>query len=198
MPGFNICGTGGSDTAVDVNSDIYRSYRWKISGLPVNRKNWGLVLDCTLPSIDFDILTVQGMSLEYKIPKKPSFPNIDMTFYDFGSLQNDFEEWTDKIWNPEKGLFDGGNTTDIKKTLKVEMLDHLGDATKTFEIYGAWPKKMSHSKLNMADESLKTLVVEFVYDYYTIVDPSSASNSSTPILSGGPTAAQLASAAATA
>jgi len=102
------------------------------------------------------------------MPKKPVFQNIDMTFYDFGSLQLEFEQWIDMIWNPEKGLYNGGDTTGIKKTIKLEMLDNAGASAKKISIYGAWPKRMSHSKLSMSDENLKTLIVEFVYDYYVL------------------------------
>lgn len=168
MPGFLINGTGG-ENAPGAKNDINRSYRWKINNLPpISRDYYNLVVDCTLPSIDFDVLTIQGMSLEYKIPKKPVFANMDMTFYDFGSLQDEFEAWIDYIWSPDKGLFDGGNTTNIKHTIKVDLLDNAGEPIRKYEIYGAWPKKLSSSKLSMTDENLKTVIVEFVYDYYYI------------------------------
>ena len=168
MPGFNINGSGGT---VDAKTDIYRSYRWKIANLPfIDRDKWGFVLDCTLPAVDFDILAIQGMSLEYKIPQKPTFANIDITFYDLGFLQKEFETWVDKIWNPTKGLYDGKAPTDIKQNIKLDLLDNTGATAKKFELHGAWPKRLTHSKLSMSDDSLKTLVVEFVYDFYTIED----------------------------
>ena len=177
MPGFIINGTG-NDRTVDAKKDIYRSYRWNIRDMPfLNRERWGLILDCTLPSIDFDVLLVQGQSLEYKIPQKPTFPNADITFYDLGLLQKEFETWIDKIWNPTKGLFDGKAPTEIKKVIKLDLLDNGGSAIKNFELHGAWPKRLTHSKLSMSDESLKTLVVEFVYDFYIVKDGNNSNAS---------------------
>jgi hypothetical protein len=172
MPGFEICNSGDGPSAKE---DIYRSYRWKLAGIigagvSLQRKHQDLVLDCTLPSMDFDILTVQGMSLEYKIPKKPTFNNVDITFYDFGGLQTEFETWMSKIWSPSKGLFEGKAPTEIKAVIKVDLLDNAGKGTRNYELHGAWPKRLSHSKLSMSDDSLKTLVVEFVYDFYTVKD----------------------------
>lgn len=178
MPGFNIAGSGGT---VDAKTDIYRSYRWKISNLPfVDRDRWGFVIDCNLPSMDFEILKIQGMSLEYKIPSKPTFNNVEITFYDLGGLQREIETWMDKIWNPSNGLFDGKSPTDIKKNIKLDLLDNTGSSAKTYEIQGAWPKRISHSKLSMSDESLKSLIVEFVYDFYTVTDSTSSQTNEAP------------------
>ena len=169
MPGFNIGGT--PQDAVDAKTDVYRSYRWKILNLPnINRECWGFVLDCTLPAIDFDVLAVQGMSLDYKVPQKPNFPNADVTFYDFGTLQSEFEKWIAKIWDPYAGLYAGKAPSDIKGMIKLASLNNAGREQKIYTLHGAWPKRMSHSKLSMSDNSLKTLVVEFVYDFYVIED----------------------------
>jgi hypothetical protein len=120
--------------------------------------------------MDFDVLQIQGMSLEYKIPQKPTFPNMDITFYDLGLLQKEIETWMDKIWNPTNGLFNGQSPTGIKRNIKLCLRDNKGDQHRIYEIHGAWPKRISHSKLSMSDDSLKTLIVEFVYDFYTVED----------------------------
>lgn len=173
MPGFNINGTGGT---VDAKIDIYRTYRYRINnivggGVTFERSQYNTVLDVTLPTFDFEVLQIPGMSLDYKVPKKPIFNNVDITFYDIYGLQEKFEEWTDKIWNPVNGLFDGEPTDNLKGTVEIAVLDANGEKKGDHRIYvlqGAWPKRMSHSKLSMADESLKTLIVEFSLDFYTI------------------------------
>jgi hypothetical protein len=173
MPGFIINSTGGEDrNGPDPKVDVYRSYRWKISQITGGGQDFSkflsMAMDVTVPSIDFDILQVQGMSLEYKIPKKPTFNNVDITFYDMSGLQTVFEKWTDKIWSPDTGLFQGSAPTDVKGTIVMQLLDNFGKPDRTYTLYGAWPKRISHSKLSMTDESLKTLIVEFVYDFYSV------------------------------
>lgn len=165
MPGFNIGGSGGD---VDAKRDILRSYRWKVNIKKINRKYLDLALEADPPDYDFEVLEVEGLSLKYKIPRHPKFGNISLTFYDVDGLQQEFENWMDKMWNPIKGLYDGGNTGGIKDDISVELLDSNGDKLRSYTLQGAFPKRLSHSKLNMADNSLKTLVVEFAYDYYTM------------------------------
>ena len=147
MPGFNIGGSGeGQYGGPDATRDPYRSYRWRISHLPdfIKSDDWWFAVDCTLPSMEFKELAVQGMSLEYKIPQMPTFPNVDITFYDFGGLQAGFEKWTDRIWNPKKGLFDGKAPTKVKFDIKIDLLDNMGVESKTFTLHGAWPKRITH------------------------------------------------------
>lgn len=170
MPGFNICGTGGGPES---KLDILRTYRWEVSiddaPVSIKRKYQDLVLDATVPEIDFDILLVQGMSLEYKIPQKPKFNNVDITFYDIFGLQIAFETWTDKIWNPQQGLFEGKAPTKLKGSATIKLLNYEGTMERGYKLHGVWPKRISHSKLDMSSDSLKTIVVEFVYDFYEIV-----------------------------
>lgn len=170
MPGFNISGTGGT---VDAKKDVYRSYRWRIKNIiseivKITEEDTQFVLDVSVPTMDFDVLKVQGMSLEYKIPQKPTFNNVDITFYDVYGLQTKFEKWMKKIWNPANGLFDGETPKDLKGVVVIELLDHEGSETRTYSLRGAWPKRISHSKLSMSDDTLKTIVVEFVYDFYEL------------------------------
>lgn len=178
MPGFNINGTGGE---VISTTDIHRSYRWQLdsilgAGITISRDQLRVAVELTPPSLDFSVLQIQGMSLEYKIPQKPVFSNIDITFYDFIGLTSAFEEWMKKIWNHTKGLFEGKAPTNLKGDISFSLLDNAGKEIETFEMFGVWPKKMSHSKLSMTDDSLKTLIIEFVYDYYEHKDKKSKKN----------------------
>ena len=168
MPGFNINGTGG-----DPNSkrEVLRNYRWSIDitgPVILDRAYRELILDATIPSIEFEELLVEGMSLEYKIPKKPKFANIDVTFYDIGGLQKGFEDWVKKVWNPTQGLFEGEAPSNLKGTITLSLLDRNGNANREYKVYGAYPRRISHSKADMANDSLKTLIVEFSCDYYVM------------------------------
>lgn len=172
MPGFNICDSGSGP---DSKRDVFRDYRWKalVQGPNVDVTHKDLILDATIPEINFDVLLIQGMSLEYKIPQKPKFNNVSITFYDTGGLQQGFEKWTDMIWNPERGLFDGKAPTNLKGSALIELLDHMGASKRRYKLFGIWPKRISHSKLNMSSDTLKTLVVEFAYDYYKLLEDAS-------------------------
>lgn len=171
MPGFNINGSGNGP---DGKMEVHRSYRWKLlyikgGGSHISEKLRDIAVELTLPSMDFDILSIQGMSLEYKIPKKPVFSNIDITFYDIVGLTSYFDKWQRKIWDQSKGLFEGKTTNvgqDLRGELGFELIDHEGKTLESFTLFHAWPKKVSHSKLSMKDDSLKTVSVEFVYDYF--------------------------------
>ena len=170
MPGFNINGSGGH---VDAKLDIYRNYRWQIfiHNPYVNSTNirWPEVpvLDVTIPSISFEVLSVLGLSMDYQIPKKAVFSPIEVTFYDYKGLQEIFEEWVKNIWTPSGGLFNGEMASmGIKGIITISLLDHNGKEERKYTVYGAWPKRITHSKLDMAADTLKTLSVEFVYDYY--------------------------------
>lgn len=171
MPGFNICGSGGE---VSATTEVYRSYRWDLHQLagPIafDRQELSMALDFSVPSIDFEVLKIQGMSLEYKVPQKPIFNNIDITFYDIYGIQSKFEQWTDKIWNPLDGLYEGQAPTNIKGKIELFLLNYDGTQGRQYKLYGAWPKRISHSKLSMSDDTIKTLVVEFVFDYYVQED----------------------------
>jgi len=172
MPGFNINGSGGGISSVDSKKDVYRSYRWRLvnisGGINIQAKDLNTALDVTMPQMDFEILLVPGMSMDYKIPKKPIFNNVDVTFYDTSGLQEKFEKWADKIWNPRDGLFEGKAPTNIKAEIKLELLDNNDAATRKITLQGAWPKRISHSKLDMAAGTIKTVIVEFAYDYYCV------------------------------
>jgi hypothetical protein len=175
MPGFNIGGSGGT---VNGKMEVHRSYRWALSYISgpnggLDRELSNVAVELTLPSLDFDILSIQGMNLEYKIPKKPIFSNIDIVFYDTVGLATYFDKWQRKIWNHTNGMFEG-NTTDVGKdlrgTLNFSILDNMGGVLEFFAIHNAWPKKVSHSRLSMRDDTLKTISVEFVYDYFEHID----------------------------
>jgi hypothetical protein len=174
MPGFLI---GGKGNGVNAKVDVLRNYRWKIEYLkgPVTMspEQLDMVLDANIPEMDFETMKMQGQSLDYKIPQKPVFPSMSISFYDMGGLQNFFEQWQDKMWNPVNGLYDGKAPTAIKGECQLELLNNIGVPMRQYRIIGMYPKKVTHSKLDMSNDSLKNIVAEFEYDYYKLVKDES-------------------------
>lgn len=169
MPGFKICGGGEGPDAK--GKDPLRTYRWKLDSIE-GGASLGDYLDIAaeldIPSKEFEILNVEGASMDYKVPKKVKFNDISVGFYDYKGLQPKIEEWMDKIWSYETGLFEGQAPTDIKGTIKFSLLDASGNPEQQFELVGAFPRKISHTKLSMRDENIKLITVEFCYDYYKL------------------------------
>lgn len=159
MPGFNV----SKITLGDVK-DVHRAHRWiitKVVGKSLNNMLF-YAKELTPPSVGFEEELVLGASVDYKFPKKATFDDVTMTFYDVHGLFAQLEALRASVWSPEGGLQTATNymgETEFSKT------DGSGSVVGTWTLYNSYIKQLSHSQLSYTDTSIKTVTATLSYTW---------------------------------
>ena len=176
MPGFEINGRGRGPSN---STETLREHRWLISQLgPIrSSQNSNALLfakELTLPDFRAERQEILGGTLWYKFAKSVKWEDCRVLFYDTGEILPKLYEWRDKVFSLANGIgihssapSKQGNDSGYKQQCIFELLDGVGDAVYTVNLFGAWPSQISEGNLDYTSSAIKLVTVTLTYDYAT-------------------------------
>jgi hypothetical protein len=183
MPGFNIpnqspgCPTNPDQRGQPSNTvETARRHRYLLEVLePLGQLDNGILLfleKCTRPSPEYDKIVIHSSQTEISRPGKTHWKEVEFSFYekldgsDNGSLESTcaklIYEWHAKTMvNIVTSLHNP--PSQYLKNATLQMLDGDGSPVWTYNIYDAWPMKVSPSDLSYSDTDISTIAVTLAY-----------------------------------
>ena len=167
MPGFSI---NGVDKGPNPNVEPYRAHRWSfIFAQILDLADVELyALSCQRPSVDFDTITIHNQQTRINMPGKHKWNPINVKFYEvqqFGTAtaREIFDYWA----GGDNSVLDFKTNTltkDFRTTAKVILESGVGKGTHGYELFNAWPSKISPSELSYSSSDLATVQITLTYD----------------------------------
>lgn len=194
MPGFNIKFSQRCDESEKIPNastnpygannliETVRTYRYVLEVFePFGTKDDGILLylnKCSRPSVEIDEIVIHNGQDQIFRPGKNRWNPIELTFYDilntpqgpYGDLAFDesqtasmmFELWASKTIN----LINSGinNPSDFCSDMQLDLLDGVGRPVWIYNIYRAWPTKITSSDLSYANNSISEISATMRFD----------------------------------
>lgn len=189
MPGFNIPYTiPGCPSIPSFRGrpshvvETARKHRYVLEVLePFGSRDDGILVfleKCTRPSPEFDKILIHSAQSEIPRPGKTHWKEVEFTFYEkcdgpvdesdstYGPLVNTsarliYEWWAASMMDVESGLH--RSPSEYLKNCSLAMLDGNGDTIWQYDMYDAWPMKVSPSDLSYSDTDIATVSVLLAY-----------------------------------
>lgn len=166
MPGFN---GGGRNTPSSTlgGKDVHRAHRWRIEQIVgISPSEFVYAKELTLPEVGFDEESVPGASVDYKFPKKATFGDVTIVFYDYYNLYDRLDELYKKVWTPDGGM-SAANAYMAKSSFS--QMTGSGAPYNRFVLINSWIKNISHSPLTYESPEIKTVSVTLAYTWSNYV-----------------------------
>ena len=127
-----------------------------------------MIKGAALPSSVIAEVVVPWRGRQLKVAGDRTFEPMSLTIInDTGmEVRNAFEQWMNEI-NTHAGNVGLNNPSDYKSDIIVQQLDRAGEATKTYNIRGAFPTNISQIELGAeTNDTIEEFTVELTYDYW--------------------------------
>lgn len=170
MPGFNINGQGAA-TNPQPWVETARAHRWEVI---IDHAQWGnevaaYAYSVGRPSLEFDKIIMHHRQNEIVLPGKYRWGSIDLKIYErFDNGGQDMgasilREWWSKVV-ANAAAHSLNLPADLKKNVRIRLLDGHGSAVWTYALSGAFPLKVTGSELDYSNTELATVAVTLVFD----------------------------------
>ena len=170
MPGFSI----NSDQAAQPNSvaEVRRTHRWafKTFGkMPGDRRVYLLLKSASRPSLTFEEPPMHHNQEQVYFAGKHTWEPLALAWYD---VEND-PDVSQTMWDWIEVCMplSGGKAANVMtpKAYKegiatLEMLDGVGVASETWEVYNGWPQAVNWNALDYSASDLQLIEVKYRYD----------------------------------
>lgn len=164
MP-FNIGGDGNYGGPSNV-AETLRMHRWAVTQLgPINIDNLKMLKDLQLPDFEAQIQEIQGAQLAYKYIKGVKWGDVQVTFYDDGSLLDELIEWKSTIYSAGRGIQKHNPGFGYKQDCTFLLLNGCREVENKLVLKNAFPKSIQNGKLSYTDTSIKVVSVTLAYDW---------------------------------
>ena len=142
---------------------------------------------CSVPKISFGEVNINRMNEQYKFAGKPTWDNINCTFYDFirnsGSSNNELSagdilyNWSCMIYNPLTGQM--GYKTQYATSATLAQTDPAGNIIRAWNLFGIFPSEITFgTELTYEDSQCSEISATFKYDLAIKVQDSKSSTES--------------------
>lgn len=173
MPGFKVAynddpeGVGPQPSfRMSGPTDAERNHRWKIQnliGISVSDTSRLLYAkSLTLPNITFEEETVNGGSINYKIPKNVTYSDVTMEFYDVHGLYDELYKKTTEVWTPTGGI---KIANDYMGITIFSTTQANGSVSGTWTLRNSYIKELSNSTLAYDNSEIKTVSVTIGFSW---------------------------------
>lgn len=175
MPGFNIGGIGGVGPSNTV--EVRRKHRWRFATLgrgvgigvgspgPWRPEALLLLQSASRPSFTLEEVEMHHNQEVAYLAGKQTWEPVALMWYDAEQnpdIAGEVYTWINTVVDiASVQVTVPGN---YKRQASLEMLDGIGNATETWQMFGTWPTSANWQELDYTSTELQTCEVSMRYD----------------------------------
>ena len=119
------------------------------------------------PDVGFSEAEADRLNEKFWIAGKPEWNELEFGFYDYiqgaSSASNILYEWSKRVYNSITGQM--GFKIQYTTSAVIAMLDPQGGIVQVWNLFYAWPKKISWDSMDASDTGLAQVKLSLRYDY---------------------------------
>jgi len=163
MPGFNI---GPNSNGLTNQVEMLFNHRWLITMCgSMSRDSTIVAKECSLPSLKIEQQDILAGSTTYKFAKSAKWDDVEIIFYDNGSIIKDLTLWSEMVYSNADGIGKHSKNGGYKKKCEIGLLDGQGGILNKHILHNAWPKSINHGKLTYTSSDIKLITLVLAFDY---------------------------------